>query len=359
MADISKITLPSGTTYNIKDSTARSEIEAIAKAGLVFKIVETLPTASADTMGIVHLVSHSHATGDTYDEFLTIKGGTEASPTYTWERIGNTDVDLSGYAEKGGPITVSSGTAASKKTGVTVAAHTVTQGTTSSTLYYTTDEVYGTGTTFTNSDSAVSFSGGSNDTFVKSYPGSSKKLETTSITGTNGTVSIPNVTANTGVTATKISSYGTLPSFTATVANETLTLGFSAGALAQGSDVSATKVTLGTAISAAKVASSATTVATGKTASSDTNGASVLVGLGTATTASAVTAVGTATAAAQSITVGTSDKVTVVKTVSGSTSTGASNISISGTNSGIAVSAHSVTDNGHTHTITGSGTIDN
>ncbi len=60
-----------------------------------------LGTASADTMGKIFLVPHSHNPNDgkpdSYDEYITIDKGESASPRYTWERIGNTDIDLSGY----------------------------------------------------------------------------------------------------------------------------------------------------------------------------------------------------------------------------------------------------------------------
>ena len=66
-----------------------------------YQVVTTLPTASADTMGTIYLVAHTHntdpevtvGTNDTYDEYLTIQKGSE----YSWEKIGNTDIDLSGY----------------------------------------------------------------------------------------------------------------------------------------------------------------------------------------------------------------------------------------------------------------------
>ena len=65
-----------------------------------YEVVSELPTASANTMGKIYLVSHVHnSTGnyaDSYDEFITIeKGG-----AYSWEKIGNTDIDLSGYVKK-------------------------------------------------------------------------------------------------------------------------------------------------------------------------------------------------------------------------------------------------------------------
>lgn len=60
-----------------------------------------LGTASANTMGKIFLVPHSHNPNDgkpdSYDEYITIDKGASASPRYTWERIGNTDIDLSEY----------------------------------------------------------------------------------------------------------------------------------------------------------------------------------------------------------------------------------------------------------------------
>ena len=65
-----------------------------------YEVVSELPTASANTMGKIYLVSHVHnSTGnyaDSYDEFITI----EKDGAYSWEKIGNTDIDLSGYVKK-------------------------------------------------------------------------------------------------------------------------------------------------------------------------------------------------------------------------------------------------------------------
>lgn len=76
-----------------------SAIEGVSQFN--YKVVTTLPTASADTMGTIYLVKHTHntepevtvGTNDTYDEYLTIQNGS----AYSWEKIGNTDIDLSGY----------------------------------------------------------------------------------------------------------------------------------------------------------------------------------------------------------------------------------------------------------------------
>lgn len=58
-----------------------------------YEVVTELPTAAAATMGKIYLVKHAHSTGDSYDEYITIQSDT----TYSWEKIGNTDVDLVEY----------------------------------------------------------------------------------------------------------------------------------------------------------------------------------------------------------------------------------------------------------------------
>lgn len=57
--------------------------------GFSFEIVASLP-ATGET-GVIYLVAHSHGTGDIYDEYIWT--GT------AFEKIGNTDVDLSGYVQ--------------------------------------------------------------------------------------------------------------------------------------------------------------------------------------------------------------------------------------------------------------------
>lgn len=62
-----------------------------------YQVVTELPTAAQATMGKIYLIAHSHNPSDgkpdSYDEFITVQSGS----TYKWERIGNTDIDLSGY----------------------------------------------------------------------------------------------------------------------------------------------------------------------------------------------------------------------------------------------------------------------
>ena len=74
--------------------------QEIAKLGkLELEVVSVLPTAGENTLGKIYLVSKGERkTG--YTEHITVKGGTEESPTYAWEEIGDTDVDLSNYYNK-------------------------------------------------------------------------------------------------------------------------------------------------------------------------------------------------------------------------------------------------------------------
>lgn len=61
----------------------------------VFKPVDTLPTASENTLNFIFLVPNSTENGR--DEYVTIDNGEEANPRYTWDSIGSTTIDLSGY----------------------------------------------------------------------------------------------------------------------------------------------------------------------------------------------------------------------------------------------------------------------
>ena len=67
-----------------------------------YEVVTELPTAAVSTMGKIYLVAHTHnpsdSQPDSYDEFITLESGT-ATKTYKWERIGNTDINLSDYVK--------------------------------------------------------------------------------------------------------------------------------------------------------------------------------------------------------------------------------------------------------------------
>ena len=115
MAEISKITLPSGNTYDIKDATARQMISGgvsfvIAWDGVSLPTVANIPagvvvrynntdytgTLAADTAqaGAFYLIKSSTTpsseTLDIYDEYVPV--GTTGSKT--WEKIGDTQLNL-------------------------------------------------------------------------------------------------------------------------------------------------------------------------------------------------------------------------------------------------------------------------
>lgn len=90
MADISKIKLPSGTEYDIKDAWARTQIEAITGgSAIVFKGVSTTPLTDGGTEKptVGGEVIQAVSTGDLYfygtDEFIWNAGG-------TWSALGPT-----------------------------------------------------------------------------------------------------------------------------------------------------------------------------------------------------------------------------------------------------------------------------
>lgn len=93
------ITVPTKTSDLTNDSTFQTQAQvsqAISDAigqitGLSFEIVQSLPaTGSA---GVIYLLSNSGSGQNIYDEYVWLT----ASSTY--EKIGTTDVDLSGYVQ--------------------------------------------------------------------------------------------------------------------------------------------------------------------------------------------------------------------------------------------------------------------
>lgn len=68
-------------------SAIQSALSGITSIDL--KVVESLPTTG--TKGVIYLVAHAHGSGDAYDEYVWV---TEKK---AYEKIGSTDVDLSGY----------------------------------------------------------------------------------------------------------------------------------------------------------------------------------------------------------------------------------------------------------------------
>jgi len=302
---ISKITLPNGTTYDIKDAYAREMIAGgvrfiVAWDGNDTPVVANIPagvtvyygdpavaytgtlSVSAAQAGTFYLVKSSTEAGgvlDYYDEYVVVgPAGSQA-----WERLGNTEISFDSLGSLAWKNTVT----LNKGVG---------------------DTVLGTSTTFTNSSSNVTFSGGTDDSvlgantsfslsgapqitvtpsttdiaatasgttvggtgtasaitgfgdhttdnFIKSVTANTSKLVTTSITPTNGTESVSKVTQ----TASKLVTTS-IPNVT-NVTPKTLQFALGTGNDAEtliidgsgftGNTYTADVTTLGTAITAA------------------------------------------------------------------------------------------------------------
>lgn len=278
MAEISKITLPSGNTYDIKDATAREMISggvsfviawdgasvptvANIPAGVVVTYNETTYTGTLDAddaeAGAFYLVKSSSTpsseTLDVYDEYVPV--GTTGSKG--WEKIGDTQLNLTD---------VVTGVTLTKATDVVLGEDTtfaLTSGTVSVTpsTTYVKATASGANTAWNSKDSVTAVTGyasPSTDTFVKSVSAeTNKKMVTTTV---------PNVTAA-GSASTWNFAMGT-----GTGNTETLII----------SGGNSTAPTLGTAI----------TVATGATDANGT-GASVVTDVTVGDSASAITGLGT------------------------------------------------------------------
>lgn len=349
MAEISKIQLPSGHSYDIKDQGARDLIASL-QGGVYFLGKSTTALSDGATTNPIQIDGQTGTT-TAVNGNIAVYGNAEFIFNGTkWIEFGDTS-SLGALAYKS-TVTLNKGT------GDNVLGEATTFTAASSSVSFSggsTDKVLGSDATFTTSvtpsttnikatASGTAVGADGTDTFVKSYPGATSKLVTTSV---------PNVTGNTAVTIPNVTSVGAASTWAFAMgsgdAAETLIIsGANGSAPTLGTALSATKVTLGTAITAATGALNA-----------NGSGASVMTGLGTATTGSAltgvkvtaqptvalatgatagtgvisvatgissastttnnkdevtaVTGVGTATAAAQTITVGTNDKVSVAK----------------------------------------------
>ena len=86
-----------------KNWVTPSELTAAISAltAVKFSVVDALPTTGED--GVIYLVAHSHTDDDdTYDEYIWL------SSTSKFEKIGNTDIDLSGYLKATDVTTIDS-----------------------------------------------------------------------------------------------------------------------------------------------------------------------------------------------------------------------------------------------------------
>lgn len=288
MAEISKITLPSGNTYDLKDATARQMIAGgvsfiVAWDGSSIPVPANIPagvvvtyngteytgtmTASSAQAGAFYLVKSSTQKGtlDVYDEYAVITTGS----TKSWEKLGDTQLDLSDL----GALAYKDNVTLNKGTGDNVLGSDATFTTT----------VTPTTTNIKAIASGVAVGANGTDTFVKSYPGATSKLATTTV---------PNVTS-----AGSASTW----SFAMGIGTDAETLIISGG--------NGSAPTLGTA----------KTVATGSLSTSG-GGGTVMTGLGTATTASALTGVKVTSQPTVSLATGATAGTGVISVATGITS---------------------------------------
>lgn len=86
--------------YTKSQTYTKDEVQQIIATvrQFTYEVVNSLPTASADTMNKIYLVPSSNPqTQNVKDEYITVRSGSEGSYTYAWEQIGSTTIDLSGY----------------------------------------------------------------------------------------------------------------------------------------------------------------------------------------------------------------------------------------------------------------------
>jgi len=344
MPEISKVQLPSGGIYDIKDATAREMISGgvsfiIAWNGTSTPVPGNIPagvkvvyngttytgtmSAASAEVGAFYLVRSSTSTSegplDVYDEYVPIG----PSGSKSWEKIGDTQLDLSDVV-------------------------------TNVSLNKQTDVVLGESTTFTNSTSAVTFSGGTNDvalgentTFALTsgavtHGSLSGHTDTVLGTGTTFSVTDPTITvtpaqtylgasaSGTAVgadgTATVVTGYAspTTDTFvksvsaetnknlvTTTVPNVTDPGSASTWTFTMGTGDAAETLIIGGANSVAPQMGTAITVATGSTSTTGT-GDAVVTGVTIGSSAAAITGLGTASTE----TVLTGVKVTAQPTIS-------------------------------------------
>jgi len=250
MAEISKITLPSGNTYDLKDTIARSMIAG----GISFNIVwtktqfesTTAPTstvlsnipkdvvvyynngsssatgtkvAASSTKGAFYLIYSKTQSGvlDKFDEYATIEDGS----TFFWEKIGDTQIDLSSLGNLAYKDSVTINNYTNHKVAVLTGASNSSSNVTFADNTTNVDKVLGEATTFTNSSSSVSFSGGTTDkvlgeatTFALSdgavsFGSLSGKVETVPTISNRAFAEMPTITVTPTTTNIKATASGT------------------------------------------------------------------------------------------------------------------------------------------------------
>lgn len=115
---ISKIRIPDATAqggyveYDIKDEVARQQLLLKLQKEIVQNLpskpgtagVTYLETEINDMLRTIYLVQDPEAAAisqNVYVEWVLVNNGTEANPSYEWEKLGTTETDFSNFSEKG------------------------------------------------------------------------------------------------------------------------------------------------------------------------------------------------------------------------------------------------------------------
>lgn len=229
-AEISRITLPNNNTYYFKDEVARNLITsngsfriawngtgtptaANIPAGIVVNGVTGTLAAAESTLKDFYLVHSSTQIGqDIYDEYVTVDNGASATPRYTWEKIGDTQIQLSEVVTN---VTLNKATATvvtgynSPTTASVIGANstfTITQPTitVTPTTTYLQASASGGGVGYNSKATATVITGYTpeSDTFVTSVTATkNQKMDTITITGVSGSVTASKATAATSQTS--------------------------------------------------------------------------------------------------------------------------------------------------------------
>lgn len=92
-------TVVTADSTNLPTSNAVKEAINTAISGVTqfdIQVVTALPALEDAKKGVIYLIAHEHGDNDIYDEYIL---NTSVTPN-AFEKIGNTDVNLSGYIEK-------------------------------------------------------------------------------------------------------------------------------------------------------------------------------------------------------------------------------------------------------------------
>lgn len=238
MADISKLTLPSGQTYNLKDAQARADIAAIQDAiagGVTFMGVTT--TALTDGATAASIVVNE-TTITSVKGYLVVYNNKEFVYDGTkWIEMGDLSLigDLGWKDTASGDFTpagtVSKPTFTGAESTVTITAADNTNGNYQPKGTVSKPDFTGSATTSTGKFTPA---GSVTLTTTNKTAEVSKAASGTATYTPEGTVAAPTIsvaTAGATTTVNSITAVGTLPSLTTTVDNEVLTIGFDAGTL--------------------------------------------------------------------------------------------------------------------------------